>query len=149
MTIKFNNGVDPDEVKFNGQDMETVKADGVTVWEKLSGTQYRITSDISPDSSNLTGWLINSFGSITPFPADFMISVVVTTSSPKLRIQYAIDANSLPNRVRFNGVIYNLSSFSSGIFGVKTSETSASSLLPLYNSLFITGNNTTFELIYP
>ena len=49
MTITFNGGADPEEVKFNGQDMETVIFNGVTVWEKVVGDVHTITSGVAGD----------------------------------------------------------------------------------------------------
>lgn len=149
MTIKFNNGADPDEVKFNGQDMETVKADGVTVWEKVSGTQYRLTSGGDSSSSTNRGWVLAMFGSINPFPTDFLISFYINTSARDLIIEYSIDGTTVPNRVRFDGVIYPLAGFSPEFGGRKVSTNPASNLLPLFNSIQIIGNHTTFELISP
>lgn len=148
MTIIFNGGADPEEVKFNGQDMETVIFNGVTVWEKVVGVEYTITSgNIPGDPDN--GWYNGLFGSISPSPSDSFFYCVATPITNTVSFAFTSNPGGFPDKIKFDGVIYNISPFvSDPIFGNRSINPEAT-LQPFYNSLAIVGNNTTFELIYP
>ena len=150
MTIIFNGGADPEEVKFNGQDMEAVVLyndqfpNGVTVWEKVAGDQYTVTSG----SNGLTiGWnSLVGVGSINPNPAPDILVIAATTAAeadPFKLLFVGISTPPYPNKIKFAGVVYNLPTWSNGFVMPRND------ILPLYNSLAVVGNNTTFELIYP
>lgn len=152
MTIIFNGGADPEEVKFNGQDMETVIFNGVTVWEKVVGDQYTVTSaQFGSPGDLLRGWSILGGGSISPLPtspSSNMIAVANRLVFTGFEIVMNSNSNPFPASLRFEGVTYQLNNFSPGE-GLWTSLTPAANLQPLYNSINTVGNNTTFELIYP
>jgi hypothetical protein len=154
MTISFNGGVDPEEVKFNGQDMEAVILyndefpNGVTVWEKVVGVEYTVTSAIA---LFIIGWAIlpPPFGSISPLPSDSLATIFAAGDT----VEIAFTNNqTFPTSIKYNGSIFNLNSFlpsSLGGYFAYVSLNPAANLLPFFNSLNIEGNNTTFELIYP
>lgn len=154
MTISFNSGVDPEEVKFNGQDMETVVLyndqfpNGATVWEKVVGVEYTITSGfVVSDGIRTWGWRTQvnpTLGSISPAPPD-IFGIVTSTGGIGLPGLIYSNTGPYPNQLEFNNIIYNLAPFNFSLgFGI-----SFNILNPFFASLQNAGNIITFKLIYP
>lgn len=149
MTISFNGGADPEEVKFNGQDMETVIFNGVTVWEKVVGDEYTVTSATPLFAFTEVGYFNSLGGSISPTPSDPFAAFYVETVTDKLTLWYA-SQSVYPVSVKYDGVIYPLAPFVTlPNFTGYWSFNPCSNSQPLCDSILIIGNNTTFELIYP
>ena len=152
MTISFNGGVDPEEIKFNGQDMEAVVLyndqfpNGVTVWEKVVGVEYTVTSG---GNNVASGWYAGFYGSISPQPSDGFYIIITDIPNNEVQIYFQSVTTVFPDKIKFNGIIYNINPFVNDPFFGKRSSSPAANLQPFYNSLAVIGNNTTFELIYP
>lgn len=151
MTISFNGGVDPEEIKFNDQDMEAVVLyndqfpNGVTVWEKVVGVVHTITSGAAGPFRGVDG--IAGIGSISPSTAGPLVFFIAQTNDVTINIEYLAYTN-LPAALKFNGGIINLT-FSGSYPFIAINRNANTTTQDLYDSLAIVGNNTTFELIYP
>lgn len=160
MTISFNSGVDPEEVKFNDQDMETVVLyndqfpNGVTVWEKVVGVEYTLTSGVNPNTlyRGYNAFFV-FYGSISPMPQPPTITGFQTYQNDQL-ILIGYITNSpllLPNKIKHQGNIIDLNfvNTTGNDYTWSANRNTSLAIQGLYDSINIIGNNTIFEFIYP